>query len=103
MSDELFLRRTELDDDGLTLFDRYTKALKDMGTANLGANTFNETFKCVANEKGRLAYLTKPGGADFTANIIAEIGSESQGTWMRSYPKKNPPNLVGYIQRPGCN
>ncbi|KAJ7828156.1 hypothetical protein B0H14DRAFT_3466534 [Mycena olivaceomarginata] len=88
---ELILRRTLADENGLTIFDRYTDALEKMGNANLGANDFQKTFERVTDEKGKFVYITKPGGTEFCANIIAEVGSASQGTWMPAYPKKNPP------------
>ncbi|KAJ7939736.1 hypothetical protein B0H13DRAFT_2300437 [Mycena leptocephala] len=88
---ELILRRTLADENGLTIFDRYTDALEKMGNANLGANDFQKTFERVTDEKGKFVYITKPGGTEFSANIIAEVGSASQGTWMPAYPKKPPP------------
>ncbi|KAF7372262.1 ATP-dependent DNA helicase [Mycena venus] len=90
---DIFLRRTAIDDDGNSFYDRYTDAFKAMGNANLAVHEFGKTFERTTDKKGRLAYVTKPGGAEFTANIIAEVGSESQGTWLRAYPRKNPPNL----------
>ncbi|KAJ7070331.1 hypothetical protein B0H15DRAFT_957720 [Mycena belliarum] len=92
-SDAFLLHRIAFDDAGNTIFDPYVEALNAMGTANLAANDFGKTFERVKDEKGRLVYITKPGGADFTANIIAEVGSEQQGTWLRAYPPRNPPSL----------
>ncbi|KAJ6486447.1 hypothetical protein C8R47DRAFT_523139 [Mycena vitilis] len=93
LTDPVIARRSALGEDGLTLFDRYTAAFEKMGTANLGANEFGETFERIVGDRGGYVYVKKPGGAEFTANIIAEVGSASQGTWMAAYPKKNPPNL----------
>ncbi|KAJ7866004.1 hypothetical protein B0H14DRAFT_3133234 [Mycena olivaceomarginata] len=96
MSDDdldLFLRRTAMDDDGHFFYDQYTDAFEAMKKANLAVHQFGKTFERITDKKGRLTYVTKPGGAEFTANIIAEVGSEAQGTWLRAYPRKNPPNL----------
>ncbi|KAJ6556236.1 hypothetical protein B0H19DRAFT_1152234 [Mycena capillaripes] len=90
---DLIVRRLEIDDDGYNLFDRLTANLKEMGPANFGANDFQKTFERITNEKNRLAYVRKPDGTEFIANIIGEVGSVAQGTHMAAYPKKNPPNL----------
>ncbi|KAJ7475565.1 hypothetical protein B0H11DRAFT_2194937 [Mycena galericulata] len=90
---DLIIRRLDLDDEGSNLFDRLTDQLKAMGTANLGANDFQKTFERITDDKDRLVYVRKPDGTAFTANIIAEVGSAAEGTWMAAYPPKNPPNL----------
>ncbi|KAJ6622414.1 hypothetical protein B0H10DRAFT_1944591 [Mycena sp. CBHHK59/15] len=68
---ELIFRCLEPDDDGHNLFDRLTT---------------KEKLK-------KWIYITKPSGSLFTANIVFEVGSASQGTRMVAYPAKNPPNL----------
>ncbi|KAJ7923712.1 hypothetical protein B0H13DRAFT_2316255 [Mycena leptocephala] len=45
----------------------------------------------VDNDKDRPAFFDYVNFANdnaFSANIVAEIGSEDEGTWMRAYPKK---------------
>ncbi|KAJ7872984.1 hypothetical protein B0H13DRAFT_1895149 [Mycena leptocephala] len=42
------------------------------------------------NARGNIYYHTSEG-TPFSADFIAEIGSEAQGTWMASYQKKTPP------------
>ncbi|KAJ7674295.1 hypothetical protein B0H17DRAFT_1208103 [Mycena rosella] len=86
----IIFRRLDIDDDGLNLFDRLTDQLEKMDKANLGANDFQKTFERVADDKERLVYVRKPDGTAFTANIIAEVGSAAQGSWLASYPKKTP-------------
>ncbi|KAF7378322.1 ATP-dependent DNA helicase [Mycena sanguinolenta] len=90
---DLFLRRTAIDDDGRFFYDQYTDMFASMGKASLAAHEFGQTFERTTDKKGRITYVTKPDGAEFTANIIGEIGSESQGSLFRASPAKNPPNL----------
>ncbi|KAJ6556952.1 hypothetical protein B0H10DRAFT_1967463 [Mycena sp. CBHHK59/15] len=97
---ELIFRRLEPDDDGHNLFDRLTTKLDAMGLANPGANGFQQTFERVIDEKSKKwIYITRPGGTLFTANIVFEVGSASQGTQMAAYPVKNPQIWLKRIKR----
>jgi hypothetical protein len=94
MASNLLERCTTLDPDGLPFYNQFTNVFDEMGTGNLANHDFKETFDRVTDERGRFSYVNLSNQTNFTANLIGEIGSKQEGTWMAAYPKKNPPNLV---------
>ncbi|KAJ7234425.1 hypothetical protein C8J57DRAFT_1249197 [Mycena rebaudengoi] len=93
MASNLLERCTTLDPDGLPFYNQFTNVFDEMGTGNLANHDFKETFDRVTDERGRFSYVNLSNQTNFTANLIGEIGSKQEGTWMAAYPKKNPPNL----------
>lgn len=87
------LRRCTVDQKtGKTFYDRVVEDGNAVGEFNLSSHEFGVTFfRDEPNSKGNI-YYHKSGGNAFSVNFIAEIGSEAQGTWMASYPKKTPPH-----------
>jgi hypothetical protein len=92
------LRRCTVDRKTLkTMYDRFLEEAQAMGDALLSAHEIDVSFfRDKPNARGNVYYHTSDG-TPFSANFIAEIGSEAQGTWMASYQKKTPPahKLVG--------
>ncbi|KAJ7218942.1 hypothetical protein C8J57DRAFT_1537296 [Mycena rebaudengoi] len=68
-ADDMLLRRTKRNRHNLTVYDTIAAKIDTMGDSNLKSTT----------------------EAPFTANLICEIGSQDEGTWMAAYPKKHPP------------
>ncbi|KAJ7031474.1 hypothetical protein C8F04DRAFT_1110354 [Mycena alexandri] len=76
---------------GKTFYDHVVDDGNALGEFNLACHEFGVTFfRDEPIGKGNIFYH-KAEGAPFSVNFIAEIGSEAQGTWMASYPKKTPP------------
>lgn len=96
---ELTKRRNAKRGSTPSIYDACVKALEKLGPHNFGAHDFDFTFRRhgddVENGPAFFDYVNLSNGKAFTANIVAEIGSESEGTWMRAYPKNIPDsNLV---------
>lgn len=89
---ELIKRRSGKRGNTPSIYDACGKALDKMGPHSLGAHEFDVTFGRRGDdvEKGQafFDYVNLSNGKAFSANIVAEIGSESEGTWMRAYPKR---------------
>ncbi|KAJ7832147.1 hypothetical protein B0H14DRAFT_2592236 [Mycena olivaceomarginata] len=76
---------------GKTMYDRFLEEMQAIGDAILSAHEIDVSFfRDKPNAWGNIYYHTSDG-TPFSANFIAEIGSEAQGTWMASYQKKTPP------------
>ncbi|KAJ6608340.1 hypothetical protein B0H10DRAFT_1955495 [Mycena sp. CBHHK59/15] len=76
---------------GKTMYEHFFEEAQAMGDAVLSAHEIDVTFfRDKPNTRGNVYYHTSDG-TPFSANFIAEIGSEAQGTWMASYQKKTPP------------
>ncbi|KAF7355816.1 ATP-dependent DNA helicase [Mycena venus] len=86
------LRRCSVDrKSGKTMYDRFLEEAQAMGNAILSVHEIDVSFfRDMPNSRGNIYYHTSEG-TPFLTNFIAEIGSEAQGTWMASYPKKTPP------------
>jgi hypothetical protein len=95
-STDLLLRRSHVDKDGKSFVDRaYSPVLAHnpaSGVAFLHQHRYQETFTRQTDSSGRMEYIKKPTGAVFSTNIVAEIGSAAEGTWMVSYPQGNLQN-----------
>ncbi|KAJ7239736.1 hypothetical protein C8J57DRAFT_1528079 [Mycena rebaudengoi] len=57
---------------------------------NLAAYEFRETFERKFDDEGRFGRYVSDGHK-FTATIVAEVGSEKEGSWFAAYPKNAPP------------
>ncbi|KAJ6599657.1 hypothetical protein B0H10DRAFT_2231148 [Mycena sp. CBHHK59/15] len=76
---------------GKTMYERFFEEAQAMRDAVLSAHEIDITFfRDKPNTRGNVYYHTSDS-TPFSANFIAEIGSEAQGTWMASYQKKTPP------------
>ncbi|KAJ7939497.1 hypothetical protein B0H13DRAFT_1850791 [Mycena leptocephala] len=82
---QLILRRTLVDENGLTIFDRYADALEKMGNANLGANDFQRTFERVTDEKGKFKNYIQIRAVGCTA---------SKKTRNKPAPKPKPKSIL---------
>ncbi|KAJ7933678.1 hypothetical protein B0H13DRAFT_1855921 [Mycena leptocephala] len=78
------------------LFERRTAVLSPAQGFSIGSyhrnesNLFETPLTAIPNARGNI-YNHTSEGTPFSANFIAEIGPEAQGTWMASYQKKTPP------------
>ncbi|KAJ6589763.1 hypothetical protein B0H19DRAFT_1104650 [Mycena capillaripes] len=92
MSSITLRRCTVAQKTGKTFYDRVVEDGNAMGEFNLSSHEFGVTFfRDEPNGKGNI-YYHRSEDTPFSVNFIAEIGSEAQGTWMASYPKKTPPH-----------
>ncbi|KAJ6592101.1 hypothetical protein DFH09DRAFT_1073174 [Mycena vulgaris] len=66
--------------------------LKTM-TSSLATQTFGETFSRKFDDEGKFGKYYS-GSHKFTANIVAEVGSEAEGTWLAACSKKWPANKL---------
>ncbi|KAJ6453628.1 hypothetical protein DFH09DRAFT_42866 [Mycena vulgaris] len=79
--------------DNTTIYSRVMDTLNKMGSANLATHDFGRTFHRKFDDTGKFGkYFCKD--LKFTANIVAEVGSETEGTWLAAYPKKLPANKL---------
>ncbi|KAJ7939368.1 hypothetical protein B0H13DRAFT_1850668 [Mycena leptocephala] len=64
-------------------------------STNLASHEFGGTFYRKFNASGKCGHFhLKRNNLKFTANIVAEIGSEEEGTWLAAYPKNWPANKL---------
>ncbi|KAJ6485267.1 hypothetical protein DFH09DRAFT_1339789 [Mycena vulgaris] len=75
-----------------TIYDQVVATLKTM-TSSLATQTFGETFSRKFDDDGKFGKYYS-GSHKFTANIVAEVGSEAEGTWLAAYSKKWPANKL---------
>lgn len=86
-------RRNKLRSDGTTLYGRLADTVNKMDTASLVNHEFGVTFHRNVDEDGKfIGYVSE--GRKFSVNIVAEVGSEEEGTWLAAYPKKLPANKL---------
>lgn len=90
-SNDFLLRRSQVDKDGKSFLDRTFDPViahdPAAGVAFLHEHRYHTTFDRQTDDKGRMEYYTKATKAIFATNIVAEIGSAKEGTWMASYPQ----------------
>ncbi|KAJ7200363.1 hypothetical protein GGX14DRAFT_660279 [Mycena pura] len=90
-STDLILRRSQVDRDGKSFLDRTFDPIiahdPSSGVAFLHEHVYHTTFDRQTDDNGRMEYFTKPSKTAFSTNIVAEIGSAAEGTWMASYPQ----------------
>ncbi|KAJ7492128.1 hypothetical protein FB451DRAFT_1551547 [Mycena latifolia] len=98
--DEVTLRRTRVGANGdSSIYDACLLALDNLGTHGLATHDINFTFgreitSDPDNDKHFINYVNLNNHKTFSAYILAEVGSESEGTWMAAYPKKMPPSKL---------
>ncbi|KAJ7739228.1 hypothetical protein DFH07DRAFT_965773 [Mycena maculata] len=90
---ELTNRRNAKRGNAPSIYDGCMKALEKMGAHSLAGHEFDVTFGRSGedNDKNRTIffdYVNLANSKVFSANIVAEIGSQDEGTWLAAYPKK---------------
>lgn len=90
-ADDMLLRRTKRNRHNHTVYDTIAAKIDTMGDSNLSAHEIDVTFTRTTDRQGNTRYARIDNEAPFTANLICEIGSQDEGTWMAAYPKKHPP------------
>ncbi|KAJ7236708.1 hypothetical protein C8J57DRAFT_1530000 [Mycena rebaudengoi] len=85
-------RHHTVDTDGQSIYSCIISSLRDPQTKkfNLAAYEFRETFERKLDDEGRFGRYVSDGHK-FTATIVAEVGSEKEGSWFAAYPKNAPP------------
>ncbi|KAJ7250673.1 hypothetical protein C8J57DRAFT_1521079 [Mycena rebaudengoi] len=96
-------RRNQIKTDGTTIYDNVLEMLQKSESTNLGSHEFGETFDRKFDSSGHYGsfYLTK-NNLKFTANIVAEIGSQEEGTWLAAYPKNWPADKLPLTDSSGA-
>ncbi|KAJ7776562.1 hypothetical protein DFH07DRAFT_798577 [Mycena maculata] len=87
---ELAAHRNKRSRNSPSIYDGCVDALERLGQHSLAAHDFDVTFGRVVEDEKFISYVNLSNAKVFTAHLIAEIGSESEGTWMAAYPKKIP-------------
>jgi hypothetical protein len=54
------------------------------------SHEFGETFERKFDDEGKYGRYVSDGHK-FTATIVAEVGSEEEGSWFAAYPRNAPP------------
>ncbi|KAF8170545.1 hypothetical protein K438DRAFT_1982692 [Mycena galopus ATCC 62051] len=96
-------RRNQVNADGTTIYENVLEMLQKSESTNLGSHEFGETFDRKFDSSGHYGsfYLTK-NNLKFTANIVAEIGSQEEGTWLAAYPKNWPADKLPLTDSSGA-
>jgi hypothetical protein len=83
--------RNQVNDDGSTVYEDVERMLEASRPTTLGVHEFGDTFVRKFDASGRYGkYFLNGNNHKFTANIVAEVGSEEEGSWFAAYPKKMP-------------
>lgn len=101
---ELTTRRTSKRGKAAPIYDACLEALRKLGPHSLANHDFEVTFSRRVDDGSKDGtsfgtYVNLSNGKEFTAHILAEVGSAPEGTWMAVYPKKLPHSkLVSLFQ-----
>ncbi|KAJ7083137.1 hypothetical protein B0H15DRAFT_952155 [Mycena belliarum] len=95
--EEMILRRNDMSTTDLNIYDESVVALERLGKHNLAAHDIGVTFERQTtgdDERKFTSYVNLENHKIFSAYILAEVGSEAEGTWLAAYPKKMPPSKL---------
>ncbi|KAJ7626989.1 hypothetical protein FB45DRAFT_1082011 [Roridomyces roridus] len=104
------VRRTVLSkDDNKSLYDNVYSTIQATKATHLSSHEFGETFvrkyDAPIEKFGKFYEKTEAGDADerMLFNIVAEIGSEADGTWLAGYTKNIPSSKLPIAARVPTN
>ncbi|KAJ7847962.1 hypothetical protein B0H13DRAFT_2362178 [Mycena leptocephala] len=98
---ELAAHRNKRSRNSASIYEGCVDTLESLPQHNLAAHDIGVTFGRVVEDDKFINYVNLSNAKVFTAHLIAEVGSESEGTWMAAYPKKIPAYKLVTIGRQG--